>query len=269
VTAETVLKPELLARIAAPERPILGQKTVVIVAHPGDETLACAGLLPRLADVTVLHVTDGAPRNSADAQRHGFTHWADYARARRKELESAMAIAGIPANACRSLGVADQAAAMQLAMLTRALLGFIAGVELVLTHAYEGGHPDHDAVAFAVAMARARMRGRAPLVLEIPLYPRSPTPPSGGAAGPGVTLHLTREERARKARMLAEFATQQETLVGFGVRDETYRTAPAHDFTRPPADVLYDSYDWGITGGRFTQLARAARGELGLDGLRR
>ena len=262
---ETTSKSELLARIAAPERPVIREKTVLIVAHPGDETLACAGLLPRLADVCVLHVTDGAPRNSADAQRHGFTHWADYARARRKELESAAAIAGIPAASMKSLGVPDQNAAMQLAMLTRAMLGFIAGAELVLTHAYEGGHPDHDAVAFAVAAARARMRGRAPAVLELPLYHGAA---DGGSAGPGVALHLTQEERARKARMLAEFATQQEMLVGFGVRDEIYRIAPAHDFTQPPTDVLYDGYDWGITGGRFAQLARAARGELGLDSLR-
>jgi LmbE family N-acetylglucosaminyl deacetylase len=259
------LKSELLARIAARERPIIREKTVLIVAHPGDETVACAGLLPRLADVTVLHVTDGAPRNSADAQRHGFTHWADYARARRKELEIAAAVAGIPAASMKSLGVPDQGAAMRLAMLTRAMLSFIAGAELVLTHAYEGGHPDHDAVAFAVAAARARMRGRAPVVLELPLYHRDA---DGAAAGPGVALHLTKEERARKARMLAEFATQQEMLLGFGVRDEIYRIAPAHDFTQPPTDALYDSYDWGITGGRFAQLARAARGELGLDSLR-
>jgi LmbE family N-acetylglucosaminyl deacetylase len=268
VPIETTLKSDLLARIVAPERPTIREKTVLIVAHPGDETLACAGLLPRLADVCVLHVTDGAPRNSGDARRHGFTHWADYARARRKELESAAAIAGIPAAAMKSLGVPDQGAAMQLAMLTRAMLGFIAGAELVLTHAYEGGHPDHDAVAFAVAAARARMRGRAPLVLELPLYRHDSTLAADGAAGPGVALHLTQEERARKARMLAEFATQQEALVGFGVRDEIYRIAPAHDFTQPPTEALYDSYDWGITGGRFAQLARAARGELGLDSLR-
>src|SRR5690242_19727345 len=90
VPVETTLKSGLLARLAAPDRPVIQEKAVLIVAHPGDETLACAGLLPRLADVTVLHVTDGAPRNSAEAQRHGFTHWADYARARRRELESAV-----------------------------------------------------------------------------------------------------------------------------------------------------------------------------------
>jgi hypothetical protein len=36
--------------------------------------LACGALLPRLADVTVLHVTDGAPRDLVDARGSGFTH---------------------------------------------------------------------------------------------------------------------------------------------------------------------------------------------------
>jgi LmbE family N-acetylglucosaminyl deacetylase len=260
VSGQIAFETELLPRLVAAGRPTIHSKTLVIVAHPGDETLACGALLPRLADVTVLHVTDGAPRGPGDARRHGFTHWADYARARRKELERAAAVAGLSAQALKSLGVPDQRAALQLAMLTRALLGFIAGADLVLTHAYEGGHPDHDAVAFAVAAARGRMRGRAPLVIEMPLHGQ-----------PDVTaarLRLNAAERVRKARMLAEFATQQERLVGFGVRDEVYRPAPAHDFTRPPLAPLYDGNDWGITGGRFAELARAARGELGLDGLR-
>jgi LmbE family N-acetylglucosaminyl deacetylase len=248
----------LLQRLTAAERPLLTLKTVVIVAHPDEETLACGALLPRLADVTVVHVTDGAPRTSDDARRHGFGHWAEYARARRGEVERAATIAGVPAPSLKSLGLPDQGAALSLAGLTRALLGFIAGAELVLTHAFEGRHPDHDAVAFAVAAARGRMRGRGPTVIEMPLC----RPADGGD---GVArLWLKPEERARKARMLAEFATQQETLLAFGVRDELYRIAPVRDFTQPPTEDRYDQFGCGITGGRFAQLARAAQGELGL-----
>lgn len=274
MSKDSIAERDLLARIASPERPRIVLKTFVIVAHPDDETLGCGALLPRLADVTVLHITDGAPRNSRDAKKSGFTHWADYARVRRRELERAAQIAGLSPLALKSLGVPDQGAALRLAQLTRAMLGFIAGVDLVITHAYEGGHPDHDAVAFAVAAARSRMRGKAPIVLEMPLYRRA----NGGedwdrqpfdAAGNAVRLRLTRQERARKADMLAAFETQHETLAPFGVRDEVYRIAPAHDFTQPPTEVLYDRYEWGMTGSQFAALARAARGELGLDGLRR
>lgn len=249
----------LLAQLMAPERPLLPFKTVVIVAHPGDETLACGALLPRLPDISIVHVTDGAPHTVTAAREHGFHHWADYARVRRKELERAVAVCGLPAPALKTLGLPEHSAALRLATLTRALLGFIAGAELVFTHAFEGGDPDHDAIAFAVAAARGRMRGRGPVVVDMPLYHH------GDDGDGGARLRLTHDERVRKARMLAEFVSQQEMLMAFGVRDECYRIAPEQDFTHPPDEVRYDAADRGITGGQFALLARAARGELGLD----
>jgi LmbE family N-acetylglucosaminyl deacetylase len=253
------LEDGLLENLASPARPLVPLKTVVIVAHPAEETLSCGALLPRLTDLTIVHVTDGAPRAPADARRRGFGHWAEYARARRRELERAATIAGVPIPSLKSLGLPDQGAALTLATLTRAVLGFIAGADLVLTHAFEGRHPDIDAVAFAVAAARGRMRGRRPAAIEMPLYRQAQT-------GNGLArLRLTPAERARKARMLAEFVTQQETLLAFGVRDEFYRVAPERDFTQPPQEVQYSRIDCGMTGGRFAQLAMAARGELGLD----
>ena len=252
----------LLQCLTAPERPLLTRKTIVIVAHPDEETLACGAVLPRLTDLTIVHVTDGAPRAPDDARRRGFGHWAEYARARRRELESAATIAGVPAPALKSLGLPEQTAALRLATLTRAVLGFIAGADLVLTHAFEGAHPDLDAVAFAVAAACGRMRGRRPAVIEMPLYLL-------GDAGEGAArLRLTSTERARKARMLAQFVTQQEMLLAFGVRDEVYRIAPERDFTRPPEGARYRRLDGAISGSRFAQLARDARGELGLDAAR-
>jgi N-acetylglucosamine malate deacetylase 2 len=270
----SISQAELLSRIKSPERPVIHLKTLVIVAHPDDETFGCGALLPRLADVTVLHVTDGAPRDSVDARRSGFTHWAEYARARRCEVEQAAKIAGLPALSLKSLNIPDQIAALRLPQLTRAMLGFIAGADLVLTHAFEGEHPDHDAVAFAIGSARARMRGKAPIVLEMPFYRKAQgrdgwvreTFDGGDGA---VRLELTDDERARKAEMLAVYETQRQTFADFGVRDEFYRVAPNYDFARPLRDVLYETHLCGVIGGQFAELARAARGERGLDDLRR
>jgi LmbE family N-acetylglucosaminyl deacetylase len=257
----SIAEAELLSRITSPDRPVIHLKTLVVVAHPGDETLACGALLPRLADVAVLHVTDGAPRDCADARRAGFTHWADYARARRREVERAAKVAGLPMPSLKSLGIPDQTAALRLAQLTCAMLGFIAGTDLVLTHAFEGAHPDQDAIAFAVGAARARMRGKGPVILEMPNC--------GGTADGPSRLMLTDEERARKGEMLAAYETQRDGLAKFGVRDEFYRVAPDYDFTQPLDGARYDSTSWGLIGGQFAELARAARGELGLDGLPR
>ena len=48
--------------------------------------------------------------------------------------------------------------------------------DLVLTHAYEGGHPDHDAVAFAVSGGGAARGSDAAdtTVVEMPFYHAGP-----------------------------------------------------------------------------------------------
>jgi len=51
---------------------------MAVVAHPDDETVGAGALLDRLDDVVVVHVTDGAPRDLADARSAGW-------RARRSD----------------------------------------------------------------------------------------------------------------------------------------------------------------------------------------
>src|SRR4029079_1057965 len=84
------------------------------------------------------------------------------------------AIAGVPVERQIMLGFADQSATHGLAQLSAMLAGALIArnITTVVTHAYEGGHPDHDAVAFAV-QAAARLlqqRGHQLAVIEMPLY---------------------------------------------------------------------------------------------------
>ena len=82
MSRQSITGADPLARIAAPERPSIPLKTFVIVARPHDETLACGALLPRLADVTVQHATDGASRDLVDHAGQ----FASLARAAQGEL---------------------------------------------------------------------------------------------------------------------------------------------------------------------------------------
>src|SRR3979409_726619 len=68
----------------------------VIVAHPADEVVGAGCLISKLVEVTILHVTDGAPGDLHDAKAAGFSERCAYARTRRQECLAALAIAQVP-----------------------------------------------------------------------------------------------------------------------------------------------------------------------------
>ena len=118
----------------------------------------------------VVHVTDGAPRDERYAQSKGFATREEYARARRREVASALGHVGITPERIRGLGYVDGEASLQLLELVFDIADLIDEVrpEIVLTHPYEGGHSDHDATAFAVHLACGILRrdkAPAPIVL--------------------------------------------------------------------------------------------------------
>jgi N-acetylglucosamine malate deacetylase 2 len=189
----------------------------VIVAHPDDETLGAGILLSRSPDPWIVHATDGTPRDPAFMAR-GFSGTPEeYAAVRRRELEAAMALAGIGPERLRGLGITDQETVFELPRLVRELAPLIEeiGPGIVLTHAYEGGHPDHDAVALAVRLAVDRLP-EPPEVFEMPLY-HAGMVIGEFLPGPGevVRLEISEEERDLKRRMIGCFETQRETLAAF------------------------------------------------------
>lgn len=254
------------------------RRVAVVVAHPDDEAIGLGGQLARLNGVTVIHVTDGAPRNGTAAAEHGFASAAEYALARACELERAMMLGGVPVADRFCLGLPDQETALHLPRIVRALMRLFEArtIEAVLTHAYEGGHPDHDAVAFAVHAARRLLAraGRTVGIAEMPFYRAGEGEgwivqgfvPTAGASE--MAIALDDEARALKQEMLAAHRTQAATLKMFSTEVERFRVAPDHDFGALPngGNLLYERHDWGLTGARWSALVAAARAELGLDG---
>lgn len=150
-------------------------KVTIVCAHPDDETLGAAGRLPHLRHVEIVHVTDGAPRDMVDAIANGFTSREAYARARAAERDQALAVAAVSPSRIHDLGRIDQDASFGLVALTQDLVTLfeLGHPDIVLTHAYEGGHPGHDAVAFAVHGATELVGARtnaAPLIAELTGY---------------------------------------------------------------------------------------------------
>lgn len=251
----------------------------MVFAHPDDESVGIGGNLAKLDAVWFVCVTNGAPRDSTDARRAGCFSREEYAQRRRKEMCAAVREARHDPGRITFLDVDDQEASTNLVHITRAVGANIAAIrpDIVITHPYEGGHPDHDATAFAVhaAIAARRAHGAvAPPILEMTSYHGS----GGGLVfgdflpdtGPRpITISLGVEARKRKRRLLACHESQTYLLEKIPVECERLRRAPNYDFTQPPhpGRLFYEYFPWGMTGERWRQLAATALSELGLNGI--
>lgn len=244
----------------------------VVAAHPDDECLSFGLGMSRARHVHLIHLTDGAPLDMADARRAGFETRVSYAEARRLETEAALAALGVaPARRIECL-VPDQTAVERLAALSEKLATELACVEAVITHPYEGGHPDHDACAFAVQAACAlilRRGGRPPARLEFASYHLRAGALAAGRffpdpRTPEVVLPADCYALERKRVALAQYASQAGTLEALGFLIERARRAPDYDFRKgpPPGASLYDDFGLSVTSPRWRDRAAEALDEL-------
>jgi len=268
---------DFLSLLADPARPPLAAEDVaIVVAHPDDETIGCGAQLRRLVGATVIVLTDGAPRNLSTAQEHGCASVDDYRALRSREVCKALSLANIRKRNIVELGFSDQTAALQLVELTRVIYCLLGarGIATVLTHAYEGGHPDHDAAAFAVhAAAELKRRiDEPPSIIEMPLYRADSRNNwcvqsfADCRAQAAAVIPLSKSEQCLKRRMIAAHETQRQTLSPFRIDREVFRAAPHYDFRSLPNRglLLYERYDWGMAGARWLHLVKRALRELGL-----
>ncbi len=169
----------------------------------------------------------------------------------------------------------DKEAFLDLARLTWRLAEYLRDERPVgvVTHAYEGGHPDHDAAAFGVhAACRLLAAEPRPAVIEMPLYRACEGRMVFGAFLPGggeeVAVWLAEADlQPRKRRMIECFRTQREVLSGFEPGTERFRLARDYDFRAPPhpGTLLYETFGWGISGEEWRRRASKALDALGLD----
>lgn len=240
------------ARLASGER--VEKRVAIVVAHPDDETLFCGSLLARLDDAVLIHVTDGAPDDMDDARRLGFETREGYAAARAAELDAALRALDYRGER-RGYGVRDKEAVRHLDAIVARLREDLAGAAVVVTHPYEGGHPDHDACALAVARA-------APCpVVEFACYCEQDGERQFGRFWPGPAEQaraITPDEAAQIEAALRAHGTQASVFGQWRPTHERWRDAPVYDFAAapPPDRALYDGFGWALTSDRWRAIAR-------------
>ena len=244
---------------------------VFVLAHHDDEVFCAGHLLRAIATgrrLCILWATAGG-----------------LAPAGRRLLEGARVcrLLGLAPGAFRDLRLPDQSALLHVASIAGAAEALLdaavahtdGAAPAVYVPAYEGGHPDHDAVNLAVAVLRSRRPQLA--AHEIPLYRRGPAglsvqarrPAAGTSPEPFAALPLGADALALRRRLAGANASQLlpsllpllalAWAAGRG-RVEPSRPLPAHDYTRPPhgGALLYELY----TRRRFADFRAAARAAL-------
>jgi LmbE family N-acetylglucosaminyl deacetylase len=231
-------------------------RVLVIVAHQDDET-SCSVLMQRARETQVVFATDGAPASRFFWGRYGSRE--EYAEVRRAEALRSLAVVGVgdPVFLKNSLSHT----AFQDQELFRYLPSAIEALEMVveqskpdvmITPAYEGGHPDHDACSFIVSTVGHRFSLPA---WEMPLYHRSP---EGTLVyqefriktGSEIVLDPTPSELRKRDQMLRQYVSQPDVHSFVSAQVERFRPQPDYNYSQPPHPGLlnYEAWEWRMTG---------------------
>lgn len=159
--------------------PVVRDRVVVLAPHPDDEVLGTGALLRWLHDrgipTTVVAVTDGEASHARSARISPVA----LRRARAVERDEALATLGV-APAVVRLGLPDGAVTDHRAALTEAIGGLVDAGTTVVAPWRVDGHPDHEAVGHAAAIA-ADHRGAALWEVSIWAKVRRPLAATVGA----------------------------------------------------------------------------------------
>lgn len=218
---------------AISKRSSIQQSALVLVAHPDDEVLGLSVLLARFTDLTLVHATDGAAGGDGDH--------------RRQELDAALAALGITAKRRIQLDLPDGELAANMGQLLNRLAPMWSEHEVIVTHAFEGGHPDHDCCAAAVNTLCLAASDK--VTFEFPIYALGPKGPVTNRfirpSAQWIDIALNEVEANAKEQALSQFVSQAHVVKLFDHAREAIGSVDVFDPIRhrPASQVLFAAGD--------------------------
>lgn len=201
---------------------------VVVTAHADDEVITFGAALRRLAAATIVQLTTSVSGRGPD--------YGAQVEARHAE-RAAAAVAGGWRWPIVDGHVAARDAHRHLGRLLELVSAALVDTDVVWTHPYEGGHLDHDAAAWLVQTACARM-ATPPLRMEFASYHAQGFGVFSPVASATVVRPVSGQAWLLKRQALRAYASQAHIIRKFpSVQVEHYRIAPVYDFTRPAVPV--------------------------------
>src|SRR6266404_5303516 len=237
-------------------------RLLVLAAHPDDETIGASALLAKFPCSAVAFLTDGAPRDPRIWTGGPYTSREDYAKTRRKEAAHALDYVGLSDERVFWLGGADQEVTFEMPSLAAKLADLLRQrtPQVLVTHPYEGGHPDHDSASLIAWLAVSQPAESHPQILEMTSYHANDGQCVTGEflnPTPELVIEFSEIDQKRKRKMLDGYASQRLLLESFGTDRERYRKAPEYDFSQSPHEgkLWYECMGWPMTGERWRELA--------------
>ncbi|MBY0508369.1 MAG: PIG-L family deacetylase [Bryobacteraceae bacterium] len=236
---------------------------MIVAAHPDDEVLALGGHF-RTVHPRIFHLTNGA----------GFLPIPSLAHRRAEEVKKALAMGGIASRSFSAGVVPDQGVAAAIPALVQRLKAFTDRVraDCMVTHSFEGGHPDHDAASVICQLVG---QGRMPIYEFTSYHNATPYSPQSSLrtnqflrlVTPEMTVLLSERQRRLKQRMLKCFRSQAEFLGRFSITEERFRIAPRYCYAKPPHEgtLLYESFGWRINYLAWWSAVESALKEMGVS----
>ncbi len=226
------------------------QRLLVLVAHPDDESIGCGVLMQRMSSSLVVFAVDGAPAGYGFERKSGSLR--NYSEERFRE--ATRALANVPNCSFQRLKTRagkyfpDRQLFKYLEEASASLIEIAKqfAPDAIVSHAYEGGHIDHDACSFLAKHAAHTLLLKH---FEFPLYWQDAKgrdvfqefrdPQEEGA----FSLVPSQAEITIKNEMLAEYKTQQDIVTVFSTKKESFRQVPCYDYARPHWNAHYPG-DW-------------------------